>query len=63
MIMIGKSIDKVKYGLMVRIMISFQKFRSYTLSNNRIARLQSKFNAIQKALGEDNVSATGVRIR
>ncbi|XP_060578641.1 SLIT-ROBO Rho GTPase-activating protein 1-like [Ruditapes philippinarum] len=38
------------------------KFRSYTLSNNRIARLQAKYSAIQKALGED-MSSSGVRIR
>ncbi|XP_052778969.1 SLIT-ROBO Rho GTPase-activating protein 3-like isoform X2 [Mya arenaria] len=38
------------------------KFESYTLSNNRIARLQAKFNAIQKALGEDSASS-GVRVR
>ncbi|XP_053377967.1 SLIT-ROBO Rho GTPase-activating protein 1-like isoform X3 [Mercenaria mercenaria] len=38
------------------------KFRSYTLSSNRIARLQAKYSAIQKALGED-ASSTGIRIR
>ncbi|KAL4227144.1 SLIT-ROBO Rho GTPase-activating protein 1 [Mactra antiquata] len=38
------------------------KFRSYTLSNNRIARLQAKYSSIQKALGED-ASSTGVRVR
>ncbi|XP_052282439.1 SLIT-ROBO Rho GTPase-activating protein 1-like isoform X2 [Dreissena polymorpha] len=40
-----------------------EKFESYTLSNNRISRLQAKFNAIKKALGEDTVSTTGQRVR
>lgn len=38
------------------------KFRLYTLSNNRMSRLQAKFNAIQKALGED-MSSSGIRFR
>ncbi|XP_048257474.1 SLIT-ROBO Rho GTPase-activating protein 1-like isoform X4 [Haliotis rufescens] len=33
------------------------KFREYTLSCNRLARLQSKYNAIQKALGEKDLSS------
>ncbi|KAJ8302227.1 hypothetical protein KUTeg_021214 [Tegillarca granosa] len=34
------------------------KFRSYTLSCNQIARLQAKYSAIQKAVG-DNISNSG----
>ncbi|KAL3852225.1 hypothetical protein ACJMK2_015896 [Sinanodonta woodiana] len=39
------------------------KFRQYTLSNNRIARLQAKYNTIQKAVGEDSLSSSGLRVR
>ncbi|XP_035828526.1 SLIT-ROBO Rho GTPase-activating protein 1 [Aplysia californica] len=34
------------------------KFREYTLSCNRLARLQSKHSAIQKAIGENELSGT-----
>jgi hypothetical protein len=36
--------------------VSFQKFHTYMLGNNLIARLQAKFNSIQKALGEGQLS-------
>lgn len=36
-----------------------QKFREYTISCNRLARLQTKYNSIQKALGDNQVSTTG----
>ncbi|XP_025107166.1 SLIT-ROBO Rho GTPase-activating protein 3-like isoform X1 [Pomacea canaliculata] len=36
-----------------------EKFREYTISCNRLARLQSKFNQIQKALGDNQISTTG----
>ncbi|KAK7503696.1 hypothetical protein BaRGS_00005235, partial [Batillaria attramentaria] len=36
-----------------------EKFREYTISCNRLARLQTKFGAIQKALGEKDISTTG----
>ena len=41
--------------ILISIPITFlhQKFREYTLSCNRLARLQSKFSAIQKALGDN----------
>ncbi|RUS79935.1 hypothetical protein EGW08_012279, partial [Elysia chlorotica] len=35
------------------------KFREYTLSCNRLARLQSKFSAIQKALGDNQSVGAG----
>ncbi|XP_076448200.1 SLIT-ROBO Rho GTPase-activating protein 1-like isoform X3 [Babylonia areolata] len=35
------------------------KFREYMISCNRLARLQTKFNKIQKALGENQVSTSG----
>ncbi|XP_064605017.1 SLIT-ROBO Rho GTPase-activating protein 3-like isoform X2 [Liolophura sinensis] len=37
------------------------KFKDYTLSCNRLARLQAKCSAIAKALGESKVSPTGAR--
>lgn len=36
-----------------------EKFREYTISCNRLARLQTKFTAIQRALGENQISTTG----
>lgn len=36
-----------------------EKFREYTISCNRLARLQTKFNAIQKALGDNQISTSG----
>ncbi|XP_041347523.1 SLIT-ROBO Rho GTPase-activating protein 1-like isoform X3 [Gigantopelta aegis] len=39
------------------------KFREYTLSCNRLARLQAKHGAIQKALGENGLSSSGPATR
>ena len=40
------------------VMRLFQKFRDFTIQSNKIARLQAKFNSLQKALGEGGHSGS-----